>query len=198
VQFFSQNNDLTKADVKYLEHLSIRCIGDIGNIDLEENKQRSACPHLPEHQKSAINEFFEDVKLIIGFLGYDFFEKIEKAADSELFFCKRNNIDAKGIYKDGKFVVLSRSKIAKDLKSNYSGNKKDDEVLFCRTQKRRSELLKDDFIVIDDNFIQIKKDILFESPSAASCFCVGMASNGWLEWKSKEGKTMDEIFRKNI
>ncbi len=62
ITFFSQNNDLTKADVKYLEYLSIAAVKKTGNIDIEENSQKPTCPNLPEHQKSSMDEFFEDVK----------------------------------------------------------------------------------------------------------------------------------------
>ena len=36
----------------------------------------------------------------------------------------------------------------------------------------------------------------FKSPSGASDFILGGSTNGWVEWKTTEGKTLDEIFRK--
>ncbi len=67
-------------------------------------------PNLPEHQKSAVWEFFEDVKLITGFLGYTFFtpkrtnEKLEN-----LLYCTRSGTKASGIFADGVFTVLKGS-----------------------------------------------------------------------------------------
>lgn len=197
LQFFSQNNDLTKADVKYLEHLSIKEITEIQNIDLDENKQKSSCPNLPEHQKSTIDEFFEDVKLITGFLGYNFFEKIEKKKESEIFYCKRNGIDARGIYQNGKFIILKDSKIMNGSFKTEKG--KNDHVLTLqRIEILKRRLIGEDKQNINETFIILKKDLICNSPSQASCISIGNASNGWTEWKNKNGKTLDEVIRKNL
>lgn len=37
----------------------------------------------------------------------------------------------------------------------------------------------------------------FTSPSSASCFVLGGSTNGWVEWKDKDGKSLDEIYRKS-
>ena len=33
-------------------------------------------------------------------------------------------------------------------------------------------------------------------PSGAACFVLGGSRNGWAEWKNKDGKTLDEVYRK--
>lgn len=194
IQFFSQNNDLTKADVKYLEYLSIKEAKEIDNFDLDDNKQIPSCPHLPEHQKATIDEFFEDVELITGFLGYNFFEKIEKEEENETFYCKRNGIDAKGFYQDGKFVILAGSKIAKDVFKSRKG--KENHISYLqKIENIRNKLLTNNKDDIDENFVIITKNIPCNSPSFASNLCIGNATNGWLEWRNKEGKTLDEVVR---
>jgi hypothetical protein len=164
ISFFSQNNDLTKADVKYLEYLSLKLL----NFKPQHNKTEPTKPHLPEHQESSIKEFFEDVKLITGFLGYTFFiSRSEMQDDKELdkfFYCKRSGVDAKGIYKDNIFILLKGSKIKSQ----------------------------------DGQIIETPDDKIFNSPSAASGYVVNNASNGWMEWKSEDGKTLDEVFRKKV
>ena len=42
----------------------------------------------------------------------------------------------------------------------------------------------------------MNSDKTFSTPSAAADFCIGRAANGWLEWKDKDGKTLDELYRK--
>ena len=39
------------------------------------------------------------------------------------------------------------------------------------------------------------KDHLFNSPSMAAIALLGRTSNGWKEWKSQDGKTLDELKR---
>lgn len=42
------------------------------------------------------------------------------------------------------------------------------------------------------------KDYLFKSPSMASSTILGMRSNGWLHWKNKNKKTLDEVYRGSL
>jgi hypothetical protein len=41
----------------------------------------------------------------------------------------------------------------------------------------------------------LQEDILFNSPSNAAIFVLGKSSNGWVEWKTIDGKTLNEIKR---
>ena len=36
----------------------------------------------------------------------------------------------------------------------------------------------------------------FTSPSSAAMFVLGGSTNGWIEWKNRDGKTLDELFRR--
>jgi len=42
-----------------------------------------------------------------------------------------------------------------------------------------------------------KCDYLFSSPSVAAGMFIGGSANGWTEWKDKEGKTLDQVYRSN-
>ena len=35
-----------------------------------------------------------------------------------------------------------------------------------------------------------------KTPSGAAVFVLGGSNNGWIEWRDKDGKTLDELFRK--
>ncbi len=61
---------------------------------------------------------------------------------------------------------------------------------------KRQEYLKDKTIVQkDDGKYYLTKVLSFKSPSGASDFVLGGSTNGWVEWKDKTGKTLDELFR---
>jgi hypothetical protein len=49
-----------------------------------------------------------------------------------------------------------------------------------------------------DNIYQFVEDFIFRSPSAAAAAVLGRSANGWTEWKNKEGKTIDEIYRIDV
>lgn len=42
----------------------------------------------------------------------------------------------------------------------------------------------------------LKVTLDFKIPSGASDFVLGGSKNGWLEWKNKDSKTLDELYRK--
>ena len=41
-------------------------------------------------------------------------------------------------------------------------------------------------------------DKTFTSPSTAADFCLGRSANGWMEWKDKDGNTLDAVYRKQL
>ena len=58
------------------------------------------------------------------------------------------------------------------------------------------EKLKKDNKINDEN--KLMEDVLFGTPSGASCLVLGRSSNGLTEWKTKEGKTLKEIEKEDI
>jgi hypothetical protein len=185
ITFHSQTNDLTKADVKYLEYLSVNATKKISSLNFTENNQNPTCPNLPEHQKSSINEFFEDIKLITGFAGYNFLTEIKKESKN-LFYCKRSGINSEAIFEDNKLIVLKNSKISSKEDSWYN----------LKNYKRENLIKNNKIKILDDNFMITLQDMIFNSPSSASSFCIGKPSNGWIDWKNSKNKTLDEVIRK--
>ncbi|MGC8507893.1 MAG: DUF4357 domain-containing protein, partial [Thiomonas sp.] len=64
--------------------------------------------------------------------------------------------------------------------------------------KRRDELIAQGKAAIDKGMLVFREDVLFSSPSGASAIVVGAASNGWREWKTDKGVTLDELKRGNV
>ena len=58
--------------------------------------------------------------------------------------------------------------------------------------------LLDEYTIEDSGKRILATDKLFSSPSTAATFCVGRSCNGWVEWKDKEGKTLDFIYRDKL
>ena len=51
------------------------------------------------------------------------------------------------------------------------------------------------FQILENEYLEFKQDYIFNSPSMASSIVLGRNSNGWINWKNKEGKTLDELKR---
>ncbi len=48
-----------------------------------------------------------------------------------------------------------------------------------------------------NNIYILKEDYQFSSPSAAASVILWRNANWWTEWKDKNGKTINEIYRQN-
>lgn len=182
--FISQAGTLNKADVLYLEYLGINYAREIDNYNVDENKQNPKEPKLQRHIIDTLNDFFEDVKFITEFTGYDIFKSNKHLEENnEIFFTKGRKSDAKGYYSENGFTVLKGSKIASTVVKSFVW------------EEKRNRLMSEYTETIEGNIL-LKVDYTFKSPSTAADFCIGSSNNGWLVWKNKDGKTLDEVFRK--
>ena len=182
--FISKDAAMTKADVQYLEHKAIDEARKANTFVLNENKQTPKAPNLPEYQKDAMDEFFEDIKFLTSFTGCTIFDIIE-TKKQHLFYTKNRGCNAIGFYNASGFTVLKGSIIAKGNTKSFSWAEK------------RNKLIKD-YVVQKNGNLVMESDITFSSPSTASDFCLGRSCNGWTIWKDKEGQTLDAVYRKQL
>ena len=83
--------------------------------------------------------------------------------------------------------MLEGSKIRKKVVKSYGNNLKIGERKNLLTKKSS---IQDDYFVLQEN-------IEFSSSSYVSSFCLGNSSDGWNDWKNKDGKTMNETLKDN-
>ena len=62
--------------------------------------------------------------------------------------------------------------------------------------KQREELINNGNLVKENGKDILKVNLEFRTPSGASDFVLGGSTNGWVEWKNSDGKTLDELYRK--
>ena len=180
--FVRGDGQLNGADTDYLEYLAIGKVGESSSYSLEENRQTPKEPHLPRHQRDSVIEFFEDVKILAAFLGHPYLLEKSESKTKDFFYCKnKKGADAKGIYEKN-FLVLKGSKVTKDVTKHNP-----------KAKVQREEFLESGAIKERDDFYELMRDIEFNSPSAASSFCLGTRSNGWTDWKDKDKNTLETI-----
>lgn len=182
--FVSKDEDMTKADVQYLEHKAIADAKKANTFVLSENKQIPKVPNLPEHQRDAMDEFFEDVKFLASFIGCNIFD-IAQHKEEHLFYTKGRGCDAKGYYNSAGFTVLKGSIVASDSVPSF------------RWTEKRNKMMKE-YGELNNAHYVLTSDLTFSSPSTAAMFCLGRPANGWNEWKDKDGITLDSVFRKQL
>ena len=182
--FIAKDAAMTKADVQYLEHKAIAEAKASNTFVLNENKQTPKAPNLPEYRKDDMDGFFEDVKFLTSFIGCNIFDVV-KPKEKHLFYIKVRGCEAKGFYDAKGFTVLKGSIIAKLSVPSFAWKEK------------REKLIKEYASPDGDKFV-LESDKTFSSPSTASEFVLGRPSNGWSDWKDKDGQTLDAVYRKQL
>lgn len=99
------------------------------------------------------------------------------------FYCQSSRGKGVGKFKKGKFIVLKGSRASKFF---Y------DSVKISNT-KLVNKLINECKIREENEYYMVIEDCIFTSPSAAAKFILGRSANGWSEWKTYEGDTLDNF-----
>ncbi len=189
--FYSKDNNLNKAHVKFLEEMLIQEVIDAGRATIQ-NSNHSQRTKLSEADEAEILLFAENIKLILSAVGYAFLKKpVEYEADSrDIYVCRGPDADAKGLYTSEGMVVLKGSIARKEVVTSAKE----------RHLKRRPQLISDGALVdTDERSLVFTKDVVFTSPSNAAQNVLARNANGWIEWvRESDNKTLDEVIRKHI
>ena len=193
VVFTTSNNSFGPTEISYLENKFCNLAIEANRYTVKNGNDPSP-GHITEEKESELEEFVDYAKRIMGTLGHKIFVPLNKSVpviedtsdtaseEIELFFTrtiKKLNftVEASAKQTTEGFVVLKGSMIAPSSGTDdtiSSGNRKKREE--CRTI---------------DNILQ--EDVLFTSPSSAAEFVTGKSCNGWVSWKTKDGKTLHDL-----
>jgi hypothetical protein len=193
IAFFAKDKGLEKGDVKYLECLAVEKARAANRFTVL-NKTVPPRNNLHEFKVQSVEEFFEDASLLISSLGYPLFDPVsthDDLIDNSYWYCAGKKTEAKGVYNEDGFVVLAGSRIDASQTPSFSSN-------FPKEAKEREEKLKKYGVFSSEGYYELKENIIFKSPSRAGGFCLGRSSNGWIDWKNDQSKTLDEVMRKKL
>ena len=187
VMFVSKDNSLNKAMARYLEYSLYMMVKNAGRCNLE-NKSIPTKSSLSETDENEVLEYLDNLRLVMGAMGYKFLENMEsnlkKGETSDVCYIRsvKLNIDASGKFVDDGFIVFKGSRISPEV---ADGAKRNNYLSL------RNKLIANG--TISDNVFT--KDYLFSSCSAASSVVKGYNTNGWLEWKNEDKKTLTDLLR---
>lgn len=183
IMFLAESKSFTLDMISGLEKFAI--------IKAQESKrykvENTVVPkyEIDEYDLASVEEIYDEIQFIMGTQGYKMDDSKKSLDEAAVLHTTRNGIEAFGIYDGEKFEVLEGSQVNIDKKVNLE-----------RYNKQRDELLENGSITkIDDKYI-LNVILTFNTPSGASDFILGGSTNGWTEWKNKDGKTLDELYRK--
>lgn len=140
---------------------------------------------IDEYDLASVEETYDEIQFIMGTQGYKMDDSKTSLDEADVLHTTRNGIEAFGIYDGEKFEVLESSQVNIDKKVNLE-----------KYNKQRTELLENGSITQIDGKYILNAILTFNTPSGASNFILGGSTNGWTEWKNKDGKTLDELYRR--
>ena len=150
----------------------------------------SGSKHTPAPLEADCLEIFETGQVLLSTLGYPIFDSVRTPVTStdaeEIFYCKASGADGRGLYTPEGFVVLKGST---GRKANVPS------IVGTGAERFRIKLLESGVMREDGDKLIFPKDHLFGSPSMAAIAVTGRSANGWVEWKSKDGKSLDALKR---
>ena len=189
VVFTTSNNSFGPTEISYLENRFTN-MAVAAKRYLVKNGNDPTLGNITEEKESELEEFIDYSKIVMGTLGHKIFEPLTQSmsiasvanltaeADNLVFYIKRSGSNAQARLTSEGLVVLTGSTIRKDT------------VPSCPDYAKSAREDNKDYI--DEDSI-LQKDVLFKTPSGASSFVLGAPTNGNVEWKTEDGKTLKDI-----
>lgn len=190
IVFISKDENLNKAHIKYLEN-RLHEIAILTNRYKVDNSIVPTQSSISESDKAEMEEFIENVKMLVNTLGHKVFEEKRESKSKQkqaTFFIKAaRGADGQGEPTSDGFVVLKGSKAAASIVNSMTSN-------FISL---RQKLIDENVLINQGDYFEFSEDYIFSSPSTAAVIVMGRNANGLTEWKNKEGKTLKD-FESNI
>ena len=187
----TQNNSFGPTEISYLENKFTQLAKDAGRFIVKNGNEPNS-GNVTEEKQSELDEVVENTLMIVGTLGYRVFVPMTKKTEKDLPYDQSTFLYLKRKSKKSNKVIEARCERTSEGFVVLEGSQIeviDSNVIPISLQKLRKELI--DTNVIKDGILQEKQ--LFSSPSYAAAFVLGMNTNGRIDWKNKDGKTLKEL-----
>jgi predicted GIY-YIG superfamily endonuclease len=187
----SKTNSLTQTHALFLEWHCLQASRKAGRY-ADENGNNGSKPHTPTPMEADCLEIFETGQVLLASLGFPIFDPVivtQESGVEEEFFCKSSGAQGRGVYTSEGFVVR---------KGSIGRRENVPSIIGTAGERLRARLLESGVMRPEgDASLIFERDHLFRSPSMAALSLMGRSANGWVEWKNKEGKTLDAIKRQS-
>ena len=181
----SKTKHFTKTHIKFLEWYCYSKADETGRYRLE-NSTVPTKPFISEPMEADLLDNFDAIKILVSTLGYPIFDQIKKPEKKDILICKGKDAYAEGEYTEEGLIVFAES----------TCNLKESRTAGSWVINMRQKLLQAKILVQDGDVYKFTTNHIFSSPSAAAATVLARRANGWIEWKYKDGKTLDEAKRR--
>ncbi len=192
----SLTNSLTQTHALFLEWFAIAEATKAGRYSLE-NGNTGSQPYTPAPLLADCHEIHETAATLLATLGQPIFEPLTQNASTgdgrpqpaELFYCKGPDASGVGEYTSEGFVVHKGSTARVGNVASIQGTSQ---------ERFRAQLVTDGVLTQQGSQYVFTRDTLFSSPSMAAIAVLGRSANGWIEWKTEQGQTLDAANRQAV
>jgi hypothetical protein len=184
--FLSSKGNMNKAHYRFLEKHCYNIAKEIDRFKITNANNPSGASLSPADRDLALH-FFEDLKTVTGTLGFPLFEEIILKEEEEIFYLKFKDAKATGSFSDEGFIVYANSTANVEEQPSATG---------LSLHRLRQKLVEEGVLLEEGMTYRFTKNHLFGSPSTAGAVVRGGNTNGWVVWKDKEERTIDELKRK--
>jgi hypothetical protein len=192
----SLTNSMTQTHALFLEWFAIAEATKAGRYSLE-NGNTGSQPYTPAPLQADCHEIHETAATLLATLGQPIFEALtnspsasdDQAKPPELFYCKGTKANGVGEYTSEGFVVHKGSTARIDNVAS---------IKHTSAERFRQQLVTDGVLQLRGDCYVFARDYLFSSPSMAAIAVLGRSANGWIEWKTEQGQTLDGAKRQAL
>ena len=182
IAFVSKDENLTKAHSKYLEGRLIEKATKADRAKLMNSVTSRS--RLPESDSADMDVFLHNMYQLLPILGVSYFRTREEqtATEKELLYCRIKGLVAKGKRSPTGFVVFKGSRAVAQHRPS------------AKTMKTKREQLKAlGVLKPEGNYLVFTRDFEFGSPSTAAGIVRGGNTNGLIQWRSADGKSLKQL-----
>lgn len=191
ILILSTNNSFTEKNTNYL--WAELCKSALEGKYKVINDYIPAQPILSSADRDNLDLVLQMIGTLLYTLGQDLFDAKVIVTPTpppppsppvvDLFYIKKSGgADATGCWEDGSITVFTGSEIRHKPTADCNPS----------IRNKRNELMAAGII---KNF-KFTTDHHFKTPSGAAVIILGCSSDGWNEWRTKEGKTLRELKKK--
>ncbi len=181
------------TEIGYLENIFTKSAISANRYEVA-NGNEPPLGNITEETESEVLDFFDNAKLILGFLGHKVLEPIVRKNDNEnlensshtetslfdntpVYYINGRNYKAKGKQVNDGFVVLAGSTVSLNIVDSCPESA-------IKNRKKFANRFTGNKIITD---------ILFSSPSNAAGFVCGYSVNGLDRWQTQDGKKLADM-----
>jgi len=188
IVFFSKDENLNKAKIKYMESRFHEMAVAAGRYEILNNASPTKS-RVSEADQAELEEFLHNSKMLTNILGHKIFDLIiadepDQSTVEKVSIKAVRGADATGQPVADGFVVFKGSKAAGEVAQAFNKH---------NYRHLRERLIEEKVLIQGDGFLEFSKDYVFSTPSAAAAIVMGRSANGLTEWKTSSGQILKAI-----